>query len=122
MKLIFEGRAILWGYAGFAYADGPQGEYTIVSDAVLLDERLDPEGSQKKWEEAADISDAMTPVFRDGRNELLYQVGALIHLLSNGQKSILITARFRDVSDLMISPSTEPIPIRRHGEKSPSNL
>ncbi len=47
VKLIFEGNAILWGYAGFAYADGPQGEYTIVSDAVLLDEGLDPEGSQK---------------------------------------------------------------------------
>ncbi|MDD3391636.1 MAG: clostripain-related cysteine peptidase, partial [Synergistaceae bacterium] len=100
VKLIFEGNAILWGYAGFAYADVPQGEYTIVSDAVLLDEGLDPEGSQKKWEEAADISDAMTPVFRDGRNELLYQVGALIHLLSNGQQSVPVTARFRDVSDL----------------------
>jgi hypothetical protein len=46
VKLTIEGKAILWGYAGFAYADNPKGEYTIVSDAVLLDEKLDPEGGK----------------------------------------------------------------------------
>ncbi|MBP6332786.1 MAG: hypothetical protein KA342_04985 [Aminivibrio sp.] len=100
VKLTIEGKAILWGYAGFAYADNPKGEYTIVSDAILLDEKLDPEGGKKRREEAADISDAMTPVFQDGRNELLYQVGGLIHRVANGKKSVPVTARFRDVSDL----------------------
>lgn len=100
VKLTIEGRAILWGYAGFAYADNPQGDYTIVSDAILLDEKLDPEGSKKRQEEAANISDAMTPVFQDGRSELLYQVGGLIHRVANGKTSVPVTARYRDVSDL----------------------
>ncbi|NLK20174.1 MAG: hypothetical protein GX310_10300, partial [Synergistaceae bacterium] len=100
VKLTIEGRAILWGYAGFAWSDAPGGEYTVVSDAILLDERLDPEGAKKRLEEAAEVSDAMIPVFRDGRNELLYQVGGLIHRVANGKTSVPVTARYRDVSDL----------------------
>jgi hypothetical protein len=100
VKLTIDGKAILWGYAGFAYADNPQGEYTIITDAILLDEKLDPEGNKKRREEAADISDALTPIFQDGRNELLYQVGGLIHMVANGKKSVPVTARYRDVSDL----------------------
>ncbi|GAB1428310.1 hypothetical protein MASR2M17_17400 [Aminivibrio sp.] len=100
VKLSIEGKAILWGYGGFAYSDTPDGVYTMTSDAILLDENLDPEARGKRFEEAAEVSDALTPVYVDGKNELLYQVGALVHKLANGEKSVAVTANYRDVSDL----------------------
>ena len=73
VKLTIDGRAILWGYAGFAWSDTPR-EYTVVSDAILLDERLDPEGAEAP-RRGAEISDAMIPSSRTGETSL-YQVGA----------------------------------------------
>ncbi len=99
VKLIFEGNAILWGYAGFAYADVPR--VNIPSSRTLSFWTRDSTRREaKKMGRSGRYLRRHDPVFRDGRNELLYQVGALIHLLSNGQQSVPVTARFRDVSDL----------------------
>ena len=100
VKLTFEGKAILWGYAAFAWADAENGEYTVVHDTLLLDEEIDTEASAKKKEEAADVTTALTPVFRDGRNELLYQIGGLVHRLANGNRSVPVTIKYRNVADL----------------------
>ena len=100
VKLTFEGKAILWGYAAFAWADAENGEYTVVHDTLLLDEEIDTEASAKKKEEAADITTALTPVFHDGRNELLYQIGGLVHRLANGNRSVPVTIKYRNVADL----------------------
>jgi hypothetical protein len=100
VKLTFDGKAILWGYAAFAWADAENGEYTVVHDTLLLDEDIDPEASAKKKEEAADVTTALTPVFTDGRNELLYQIGGLVHKLANGDRSVPVTIKYRNVADL----------------------
>lgn len=103
VKLIMEGRNILWGYAGFGLSDtdDPDGDYTMAIHTILLDQKLwDPEEKAKKEEEAASIADALTPVFKDGKNEMLYKFGGLVHKFSNGEKSVMVTADFLDVTDM----------------------
>jgi hypothetical protein len=97
LKIVIEGEYILWGRMGIAASDtgDPDGEYTTVLNSIMTDEMMDPD-SQKR---AAGSEEIVTPVFKDGRNELAYQVGGLAHKFSNGEKSVLVTADFLDLSD-----------------------
>ena len=102
MKIIVEGKNILWGYSavGFSDTNDPNGEYTICMLSILMDENLDLEASKNKQSEAANVTDAITPSFKDGRNELAYMVGGLTHRFFNGEMSVLVTAEFTDVNDM----------------------
>jgi len=102
VKMVFEGQNVLWGYLGFGISDtaDPEGEYTMFLRSILMDENLDLEAAAKKEEEAANLIDAVTPVFKDGRTELAYMFGGGAHRFSNGEKSVLVTANYMDVSDM----------------------
>ncbi|MDR1732401.1 MAG: hypothetical protein LBR61_09960 [Synergistaceae bacterium] len=99
VRLVIEGKYILWAQMGMSMSDSgdPNGEYTTLTRSILMDEALDPESLQKRAEAASD--EILTPVFKDGRNELAYQVGGMAHRFSNGEKSVLVTAEFLDLSD-----------------------
>jgi hypothetical protein len=102
VKVIIEGKNVLWGYMGVSASDtaNPDGEYTISMITIMTDENLDLEASGKKESEAANLSDALTPVFKDGRNELAYMIGGLTHRFFNDEKSVPVTAEYTDVSDM----------------------
>lgn len=91
VKLGAEGENILWAYIVFAYDDSPGGDFKRVFAQVLFDENLDPDASK---------TTAGTPVFKDGRTELLYQFAGLLYKFCNGTDSVLVGADLSNVADL----------------------
>ena len=91
VKLGAEGENILWAYIVFAYGDSPGGDFKRVFAQVLFDENLDPDASK---------TTAGTPVFKDGRTELLYQFAGLLYKFCNGTDSVLVGADLSNVADL----------------------
>ncbi len=102
VKMTLEGKNILWAYFAFAMSNGndPDGDHIVLQNTILMDENLSREATAKKLEESANIAEAITPVFRDGKNELLYQFGGGMYEFTNGEKNVLVTADFMDVSDM----------------------
>ncbi|RRD65029.1 hypothetical protein EII26_04950 [Fretibacterium sp. OH1220_COT-178] len=90
LKATLEGKNILWGYCGFAFSRERDGEYVQSLSQLLPAENINPD------EETTDIG---TPVFRDGRNELLYQLAGLLHYFSNGESRSLVQVDAVDVSN-----------------------
>jgi hypothetical protein len=102
VKIVLEGVNTLWGYSGVAMSDtrDPNGDYTICLISFLMDENLDLGATENKEIEAANLSDALTPIFKDGANELAYMIGGLTHRFSNGEKSVLVMGEYVNASDM----------------------
>ena len=88
VKITIEGQHILRAYAGFAMAEKASGPYTIYTHQILHNEHIDD--TQEK---------SVFPTFRNGKNELLYQFGGLMHLFWNEEKQISpVTVNYLTVS------------------------
>lgn len=90
MKVTVEGSNILWAYGYFACSDRRDGDYTVFLEQLLPAERI------AASEQETDVG---TPVFRDGKNELMYQLSALVYGLSNGETLVPVSASAVDIAN-----------------------
>ncbi len=90
MKVTLEGSNILWGYGYFACSDSRDGDYVVFLEQLLPAERI--AANQQE-------TDMGTPVFRDGKNELMYQLSALLYGLSNGETRVPIPVSAVDIAN-----------------------
>lgn len=90
VKISMEGENILWGYGAFAFYSKERDAYVVCVEQLLPAEDID-EGQQ--------ITERGTPVFKDGRNEVIYQIAGMIYAFNNGTESTLICPNYTDVSD-----------------------
>ena len=90
MKVTVEGSNILWAYGYFACADRRDGSYVVFLEQLLPAERIAAR---------AEEMERGTPVFRDGKNEMMYQLSALVYNLSNGETSVPVCASAVDIAN-----------------------
>ncbi|MCR5346576.1 MAG: hypothetical protein K6E38_02270 [Fretibacterium sp.] len=90
MKVTLEGSNILWAYGYFACSAQKDGNYIVFLEQLLPAERIASNAQE---------SDIGTPVFHDGKNELMYQLSALIYGLSNGETSVPASASAVDIAN-----------------------
>ena len=91
IKITLEGKNILWAYVQFGVADSREGDYVLYHQQLLFDEAIS---------ETSETTELNTPVFKNGRNELLYQYSGLLTLFFNGTESTLVAVDYTDLSNL----------------------
>ena len=89
IKVDIDGVNILYAYGGFAFSDKADGDYIIYFQQLLPAENMS-EG---------DASQNGTPIFKDGRSELMYQFAGTYYEFSNKMQRTPLMVKAVDIAN-----------------------
>ncbi len=98
VKLTVNGTNILWVIAGFAIShdDNPDSAYLPVLMRTILNSQIIVPAEEAAKMTAADDE---IPVFRDGRNEFIYELTPYLTGLSNGEDTAIVYPQYLDAGN-----------------------